>query len=112
MLMYRYSDKIGNVFELLDEEPRLLFSNNGKSSLGATATAPQQLEKALSDQEYMHLVSAFNAAIDNKVFHRELCNNCSGTILTEENGQQKRYILSASSPDMPALEAALLACIR
>ncbi|MBL0020708.1 MAG: hypothetical protein IPP17_30810 [Bacteroidetes bacterium] len=23
--------------------------------------------KALSDQEYMHLVSAFNAAIDNKV---------------------------------------------
>ena len=111
MLMYRYSDKTGNVFTLLDEEPRLLFSSP-QQARGESATALQPLQTALSAEQFMELVSAFEAAIDNKVFHRELCNNCSGTILTEENGQQRRYILSALSPDRPVLEAALLACLR
>lgn len=111
--MYRYSDKTGNVFELLDEGPSLFFSNRGSQpGNGDSATAHVELEKPLTEQLYMELVSAFSAAIDNKVYHRELCNNCSGTILTEEDGQQRRYILSHQSPEMQALEAVLYGAIH
>jgi hypothetical protein len=99
--MYRYSDKNGNVFELHEEERRLVF-----------ALAQAKQEKPLSAQEYMQLISAFSVAIDNKVFHRELRKPGSGMISTWENGQQRRYILSDQSQEMKALEMALYNCIQ
>lgn len=114
--MFRYCDKRGNVFELLEEGPRLVFvapqtTNEGDLPASSNASATGPLEKSLDSLTYMHLVSAFSAAIDNKVYHRELCNKCSGIITTLENGQQRRYILSDLSAERVALEDALYLCL-
>jgi hypothetical protein len=111
--MYRYCDKSGNVFELHEEERRLVFAmGNGGNQASGAASAQAKHVKPLDAQEFMQLVSAFSVAIDNKVFHRELRNSCSGMIITWENGQQRRYILSDQSQEMKALEMALYSCIH
>ena len=111
--MYRYRDVNGNNFVLLeDDTPRLRFEPAFVSKqISAQATATNDQYFLLDSQAYMTLITAFEAAIDNKVFHRELCNHCTGMIVTEENGQLRRYILSPNCEERRALESALQLCI-
>lgn len=114
--MYRYNDPDGNVFELREEGPVLLCAALGDHgiqdvSVSASSSKKELVETRLDFAAYMRLVSAFTAAIDNKVFHRELCNPCSGVIFTWEDGQQRRYILSENSPERRDLEATLYDCL-
>ena len=104
--MYLYIDCHGNEYHLSSDGQRLRYVAKELVPAGAMATQSTQ-EMALSDAEYMRLISAFAAAIDNRLQHRELCNKCSGTILATQDGQQRRYILSGQSTEMQDLEGAL-----
>jgi hypothetical protein len=110
--MYQYSDKKGNVFELHEEDRRLVFAAKNGSAPKGRMDVQAHKEKPLTAQEYMQIVSAFSVAIDNKVIHRELSNNCSGMISMWENGHQRRYILSEQSEELKALETTLYSCIQ
>lgn len=107
--MYQYIDCHGNTYSLLSESQRLRYVSRELIPAGAATPAMPVQESALTDEQYMQLVSAFVAAIDNRLQQLELCNKCSGTVLATVDGQQRRYILSGQSSEMQDLEALLLA---
>lgn len=108
--MFRYVDGKGNEFVLQPEgERRLRYRPCADTVRGAEAAAV--LDLPLSGPEYMRLVSAFAMAIDNKLGHCELCNTQTSTILTMEDGRQRRYFLSPSSTERAALEGLLSQCL-
>lgn len=106
--MYQYIDCHGNAYQLSPDGHRLRYVTAEAEPAGATATQSAR-DQVLSDERYMQIVSAFVAAIDNRLQQLELCNKCSGTILATVDGQQRRYILSGQSSEMQELEAVLLA---
>ncbi len=109
--MYRYADGKGNVFVLQSEdESRLCLEAAAPSaSMGAGSS---KTETALSQTQYMRLMSAFSLAIDNQVCHCQLRNKDNGMIIALQDGQQRRYILAQDSQERLELEGLLCDCMQ